>query len=292
VVEADRFANPMVGYSDPDYSVDYQQVLSVNPLNVIDGAMFLEPLASGRFVFGNSGYRQGLSQVLYLFTPDYDLSGHTDVHVSYHSVWEQNQDSIGAVEYSVDGGQNWLPVVYMLEEPDVVRDTEENIDAVATFTQEHDDVARYVDPDTLQTVGGTYGTFIAAPISQDLAPFISPRMDDDAVGSKRIELFRLPEADDQSQVRFRFAHAGVDSWYFGIDNFGLYSIPDVVDGPKLMISVDGSSITISWPAEATGFVLEEKGDLSQPDWTTVDVGGGNSYPVPPAAGPRFYRLRQ
>ena len=45
--------------------------------------------------------------------------------------------------------------------------------------------------------------------------------------SKRVELYRLAGADNQSHVRFRFAHAGTDSWYFGVDAFGIYSIPSV-----------------------------------------------------------------
>jgi hypothetical protein len=292
VVEASRFESPLIAYSDPGYEVNYQRVLSANPLNVVNGEVLQGPLAEGQFVMGNSGWRQGLSQVLYLYTPDYDLSGHTDVHVAYYSLWEQNQDSVGAVEYSIDAGQSWLPVVYMLDGPDIVRDAQDTIDAVTTFTQEHNDVAQYVDPITSELVGGTYGTFIAAPISQDLAPFISPRVDDDTVESKRVELFRLPEADDQSQVRFRFAHAGTDSWYFGIDNFGLYSIPETVEPPTLTVSLDEGSLTISWPAEASGFALELTSDLTQLNWTTVDVGGGNSYTVTPSEAAAFYRMRQ
>jgi hypothetical protein len=37
----------------------------------------------------------------------------------------------------------------------------------------------------------------------------------------------LPAADNQSHVRLRFAHAGTDSWYFGIDEVGFYSIASV-----------------------------------------------------------------
>lgn len=292
VVEADRFAGPLVGYSDGVEMTDYQRVLSVNPLNVVEGRVLREPLASGRFVFGNSGYRQGLSQVLYLYTPNYDLRGHSDVHVVYYSLWEQNQDSLGAVEFSIDGGQSWLPVVYMLDEPDIVLDENLNVDAVATFTQEHDDVATYFDPDLQWVIGGTYETFIASAVSQDLAPFISPRVDDNSVESKRIEVFRLPQADDQAQVQFRFAHAGTDSWYFGIDNFGLYSIAPVTEPPPLTIVQDAQGITISWPEEAGAFVLESKSDLDEPTWQPVDVGGGNSYTVDPSGAAAFYRLRQ
>jgi hypothetical protein len=292
VVGVDRFAGELEGYSDGNLMTDYQRVLTPNSLNVVNGVVLEGPLASGQMVFSDSGYRQGQSQVMYLYTPDYDLSGQTDVHVSYHSLWEQNQDSMGAVEYSIDGGVSWLPVVYMLDGPDVVLDLDGNVDAEATFNADHADVAFYFDPDLGGEIGGRYGDFIAAPISAALAPYISVRVNDDAAESKRVELFRLDEADSQSRVRFRFAHAGTDSWYFGVDDFGLYSIPPVADAPVLSTGVTGGSITLSWPAEAVGYVLEVSSDLGGTVWQAVDTQGANSYTVTPEGVAGFYRLRQ
>ena len=60
-----------------------------------------------------------------------------------------------------------------------------------------------------------------------LGSYISARNDDNPVESKRVEIFRLPAADNQPKIRLRFAHAGTDSWYFGVDNVGLYSITTV-----------------------------------------------------------------
>ena len=37
----------------------------------------------------------------------------------------------------------------------------------------------------------------------------------------------MPAADNQPKARLRFAQAGTDSWYFGIDAVGLYSITNV-----------------------------------------------------------------
>lgn len=259
VVEASRFRGPFVTYSNPDnpdaWENDYKRVLSFNPANVVNGEVVRE-LAKGRFVFGNSGYRNGRSQVMYLFSPDFDLRGKTDVFVAFHSLWEQNQDSFAALEYSVDGGGSWLPILYMLDGPDVIRDGSGQIDAVATLTTEYGDVARYDDPVTGETKGGFYGAFIAAPITQDLAPFISARVNDNPIESKRVELFRLPRADNQAQVRFRFAHAGTDSWYWGIDNFGLYSIPvvnppEIVRQPQDVAAVEGNPATFTVTASGT-----------------------------------------
>src|SRR5213594_3407224 len=119
---------------------------------------------TGRFVIGNSGYRNGRSQVMYLFTPDFDLSGQTNVYLSFHSLWEQNQDSLGAVEYSINQGQTWLPIVYMLDGPDVLLDANTNIDPVASLTTEAmtagEAIAVYTDPADGQDKGGTYGAFL------------------------------------------------------------------------------------------------------------------------------------
>jgi hypothetical protein len=301
-VNADRFRGSFVTYSNPDnpqgWEDDYHRVLSVNPFNVVNGKVLNEPLAKGRFLFGDSGYRNGQSQVLYVFTPDYNLTGKPDIYLSFHSLWEQNQDSVGTVEYSIDGGQNWLPIVYMIDGPDMVTATNDvtgavSVDALETFNAEHSDVARYTDPVTGEEKGGSYGSFIGAPISQDLAPFISARVNDDAVESKRVELFRLPKADNQAKVRFRFAHAGTDSWYFGIDDFGLYSIASIAEQPvQLHISQTASAIVVAWPAEAAGLTLESTDNLGNPAWTPVNGVSNNSVSVTAGSGQRFYRLRK
>lgn len=301
VVAADRFRGSFVTYSNPDnpadWGTDYQRVLSVNPLNVLNGQVYDRPLASGRFAFGNSGYRNGQSQVLYLISPDFNLAGRTDVHVAFHSLWEQNQDSMAAIEYSVDRGTTWLPLAYFLDGPDIVTVTDETtgevtVDAVATLTTEHADVARYVDPETFEEKGGYYGAFLGAEISPALAPFIQARLNDDPVESKRIELFRLTAADNQAAVRFRFAHAGTDSWYFGIDNFGLYSISATpVEPPALTWVRSGEALTLSWPAGATGFVLESSPAVAPASWSAVSGVSGNSVTVTMSAAAGFYRLR-
>ncbi|MGN6387626.1 MAG: hypothetical protein ACTHMT_15455 [Verrucomicrobiota bacterium] len=299
-VDADRFKGSFVTYSNPDdtqYSEDYHRVLTPNPFNVLDGKIYTNALASGRFLFSDSGYRNGTAQIAYLFTPDFNLTGKTNVYLSFHSIYEQNQDSSGSVEYSIDQGQTWLPIVYMIEQSDVVIATNEDgstyIDSVATFTQDHSDVAHFLDPDTGEDRGGNYGAFIGAAISQDLAPYISPRIDNNASGSKRIELFRLPMADNQSKVRFRFAHDGTDSWYFGIDDFGLYSITETSGAtPELEIQKDPGGLKITWDPGITGYTLEETTSLSTPPWTAVANVSNNSVVVPTTGQARFFRLKR
>lgn len=291
VVEVARFTGSFVTYSNPEnpdsWETDYRRVLTPNPFNVVNGQVVTGPLASGRMVFGNSGYRNGASQVLFLQSPDFNLTGKTDVNLVFHSLWEQNQDSIAAVEYSVDSGATWLPVVYLIDQNDIVRTEAGDVDAEATFNTERGDIARYTD-DNGADVGGTYGAFIAAPISADLAPFIQGRRDDDASGSKRIEKFRLPQADNQPKVRLRFAHAGTDSWYWGLDNVGLYSMGAVGPAPVVSVSRTGDSVTVSWTGSGT---LVASLSLTAPDWQPVAGVSGNSVTLPVSDAAKFFRVQ-
>jgi hypothetical protein len=263
---------------------DYQRVLLSNPVYVVSNRLVKE-FASGNFAFANSGYRNGASQVLDLYTPDFDLTGRANVHLAFHSIWEQNQDSIAGVEYSIDQGANWLPVVYMIHAGDILS-LDDQILGAATLNAEHADVARYLDNEGVER-GGTYGAFLKGPISDALAPFISGRVDDDPRGSKRIEIFRLPEADNQAKVRLRFFHAGTDSWYFGIDNFGLYSIAPVEPPDQVTISKSGNNVTISIPGGAR---LQKATSLSTPDWQTLDTPvGASSYTEAATGDTAFFR---
>ena len=216
-------------------------------------------LVDNRFAYAESDNRSG-SQVQYLFSPDYNLAGKTNVYLSFNSIYEQNQDSIGAVEYSVDGGTSWRPVVYYLAPGDIVS-TNGAVDAVATFSAPQGDTATYTDPVTSEQAGGTYGAFIAAPITAELGAFIAPRGDDDAIDGKRVEIFRLPGADNQSRVRLRFAQAGTASWYFGVDNVGFYSItqvapPAITVQPASTTVVAGQSGTLTSTVTGVGVGLQ------------------------------------
>ncbi|MCX8107536.1 MAG: immunoglobulin domain-containing protein, partial [Verrucomicrobiae bacterium] len=260
VVSVDRFKGEFVTYSNPDspqaWKEDYRRVLTENPRYVVNGKL-ATPLATGRMLFANSGYRNGRSQVQFLYSPDYDLRGKRDIHLVFHSLWEQNQDSIAAVEYSIDGGQSWLPIAYFLDGPDIILDAEGKVDAVATFNTVRGDIAMYYDPDDGMDKGGSYGAFIATPISPQLGAFVQARVNDDPRESKRVEVFRLTQADNQPKVKFRFAHAGSDSWYWGIDNFGLYSIPridppTITTQPLNQTAYEGDAVTFTAAAGGVG----------------------------------------
>ena len=295
VVEASRFTGTFQTYSNPETSVDeatdYQRVLRVNPWLVVNGAPVTQ-LGTGRFLFGNSGYRRGQSQVMFLETADFNLAGKNNVHVGYNALWEQNQDSIGAVEYSIDGGTSWLPVVYYLTGPDIVKNEAGAVDAEATFSAPLGDVARYLDEAGAEQ-GGFYGAFIGAPVTAALAPYIEARTDDSATDGKRIEVRRLPAADGQSRVRLRFAHAGTDSWYFGLDNVGFYSIASApAEQPVIRAALEAGGLRLTWPASATGFVLEQRAEVATGGWSAVAGVSGNSALVPVSGDRQWFRLRQ
>ena len=294
-VDAARFNGSFITYNNPDnppdWGTDYQRVNVPNPANVVNGQILNEPLAKGRFLFSTSGYSIGRSQVMHVTTPDYNLSGRTNVQVAFKSLWEQNQDSIAAVEYSIDGGSNWRPVAYFIDQADLVRAEDGSLDAEATLNQEHGDVANYTD-DAGTLVGGTYGAFIGAPITASLAPFIQGRVNDNRVESKRYEAFRLGGADNQAKVRFRFIHAGTDSWYWGIDDFGIYAGSGAVTAPALSARISGDRFQVEWPAIASGFVLESASSPASSTWIRVEGVTGNSASLPIEDSGRFFRLRR
>jgi len=125
-----------------------------------------------------------------------------------------------------------------------------------------------------------------------LAPFISGRVNDDYFESHRVEIYPLPAADNKTKVQFRFTQTGTGSWYFGIDNFGIYSIPAVTSAPSLSIASSGNSLTISWPSAVTDFTLESTDSLTTQAWTPVSGVANNSVTITINAGNKFYRLHK
>lgn len=241
VINSARFKEPLLSYTTHTSTRDYERVLTKNPIFVINGNL-VDSFAQGNILFGNSGYRSGNAQVLYAISPDYDLKGHDHLHLIFKSLWEQNQNSMGTVEYSIDGGVSWLPLLYLLDNTDVVRDASGNIDAAATLSTTRGDIAKFVDADGINR-GTRYGDYIGVPEDQwaALGPFISGRNDDNPTTSKRVEILPLPRAANESKVRFRFGHAGNDSWYFGIDDVGVYSV-DAWPAPSLQVVSTGTTI--------------------------------------------------
>lgn len=214
-------------------------------------------LIDKQFAYHESDIRGG-NQYAELFSPDVNLTGKTDIYLVYHSIYTQNQDNIAGTEYSIDGGTTWLPVVYMIDTADIVKKDDGSIDAEATLSATQGDTAVYTDPITGEEIGHSYGAFVKAARDTwpNLAPYISGRINDDQMESKRIEKFRLPQADNQAKVRLRFFQAGTGSWFYGVDNVGLYSItgpqaPEITSQPKGGLISAGGSLELSVVATGT-----------------------------------------
>ncbi len=73
------------------------------------------------------------------------------------------------------------------------------------------------------------------------------------------------------QVRFRFAYCGTDSWYFGVDNFGLYSISTVSEPARIeSVRLTDGSLVPNWSGGNPPFPVQRKASLADPD------GGGGT----------------
>ena len=108
--------------------------MQVAPGQEVNGRPITQ-LLSNNLLYAESDHRGG-NQVQTLFSPSFDLSGHTGIVLVFNSAYEQNQDSMAGVEYSVDSGVTWLPVVYMLDDQGGARTSSERnggIDVSATL---------------------------------------------------------------------------------------------------------------------------------------------------------------
>lgn len=214
---------------------DFTAIFNVAPNQVINNAVVTNLISSNSIIAISDRSSSSQKQIDYLFTSDYNLSGKANVYLAFNNIYVQNQNNIASVEYSINGGATWLPALYLLEGADILRDGAGNIDASNTFAAVYADVPNV---DLNSPANGYYGQYIGVTSNlwSTLAPFIAARGDDDQTGSKRVEVIRLAQADNQPAVRFRIAMAGRYSWYFGIDNFGLYTIasanpPLLANGP-------------------------------------------------------------
>ena len=123
--------------------------------------------------------------------------------------------------------------------------------AELTMTQVWGDVA-----DVDGNGEGTYGEATLARPFSVMAPFISGRVDDNQLESKRLEFLRLAGADGANSIQLRFAQSGTASWYWGVDEIRVVSMTGVATEPPVITSItpDGSgNVVIEWTGDAPAF---------------------------------------
>lgn len=74
------------------------------------------------------------------------------------------------------------------------------------------------------------------------------------------------------------------------------SSPPIPSVPKLSIRRSGTDVIIAWPADSTGFLLQQNSAPGNSNWTDVSntpvvVGDEKQVFVTPSAGNTFYRLK-
>ncbi|HNT14426.1 MAG TPA: hypothetical protein PKO21_06140 [Verrucomicrobiota bacterium] len=228
------------------------RIFQVAPGQTNNGAeVTLDDLSTGNVIYAESDTRDG-NQVQFITSSAYDLSAVANPAISLSSLYEQNQDSTGTLEYSVDGGNTWLPVFIYLDQVDdggdIILNPDGTVDAIATLTGLNDDTAMWVDNSVPK--GGKYGDALAGPVTPALGRFILPRNNDDQLADKRLEIYRLPAASHKSDVRLRFAQLGTGSWYWGVDNIRFYDVA-AAPAPALSIVPGVGSVTLYWTGNGT-----------------------------------------
>ncbi|MHB8522355.1 MAG: hypothetical protein ACYDH9_16565 [Limisphaerales bacterium] len=77
---------------------------------------------------------------------------------------------------------------------------------------------------------------------------------------------------------------------------GIPIVPTAPTAPvapaKLVISLTGNNVTISWPQALSGFTLESTDNLTTPSWGPVQGVTTNSAVIPLGGGAKFYRLHK
>jgi len=66
----------------------------------------------------------------------------------------------------------------------------------------------------------------------------------------------------------------------------------MVGPPSLSYSLAGNQLTLSWPADVTGFTLEYAESLPSTSWTPQSGVVNNQVTVDVGSGRRFFRLRK
>jgi hypothetical protein len=271
-------------------SYDVNQTVNGQP---VDPTNFF----SGNVLWATSDGRSDV-QAQFCTSAPFNLSSVTNPVMIYSSIMRMSAEGnaqADGIEYSIDGGKTWLPgVIYVTiahNKPGYVKlSPDGSIDAPSTLNAPFS-VLDWIDPVTQKPGGGTFGSGLAEPVTQALAPYLAPRSDGQAIDA-RVDGIRLPMASKQSDVRLRFYQLGNCSWWWGVDNLAFYDIaPTTIAGTPAAPHIDtiqtaSGSITVKW---SNGGTLQSSPSLSSPSWTSTGNSSG-SFTESLTAGAKFYRV--
>ena len=218
-----NFNDPLTGDENEDNFATWT-VVTEDTMASIGGDRVNVPVYQGKSVFVDADAFNPF-QDAHLFSKRYDLTGVTNVWLSFGSNYVQNQDNIGALEYSVDGGDlsddrtptgTWLPLRYYLDAGDISYNEDGTPNAAETFREDN-------------LADGTvfaYNHWVFASPIEDMGPFIAEGYDDNKTINKSFLKFRLEAADEQSDVVIHWSNNGTDSWFWGVDNVTIWGTTD------------------------------------------------------------------
>jgi len=286
-------------------STDTAQLVDGSALNVAPDQKFNGVSVGDNglaFIEGNVLYAESdgrcSDQVQFITTKAFDCSKLANVAITFSSIYEQNQDSIGSIEYSPDGGTTWYPAIIYLDGDDLKLNPDGTVDAVKTLKDPNPDTAAWVDNGVAK--GDIYGDALLSAINASVADTIVPRINDNATEGHRIEVVRLPLAGGKANVKLRLAQLGTDSWYFGIDNLAFYEVPAAPNGGPVeppadihiaSVALEGASVKLTWTGGTAPFLVQAKSRVNDASWTDIATTSTPSVTVPAVGTTGFLRIQ-
>ncbi len=151
--------------------------------------------------------------------------------------------------------------------------------------------AQVSGPVTVSTLGSSIDTLLAVYTGSSLTNLqVVAANDDDPDGGSTSRLSFIAVAGTQYSI-------AVDSFggATGVIQLNLQATQPA--GPALKAEISGKNIILSWPTNATGYVVEGSSDLTPNGWTSIGqnpVVAGDQYSlkVNAATGNRFFRLHR
>ncbi len=277
----------MTGLESSSESNDPNQTINGQPVTTI---------ASGNVLWAQSDGRNGV-QAQFCTSAPFNLSTVNNPVMTYSSLMRMSNAGnaqADGIEYSIDGGNTWLPgVIYVTiaysTEANIILTQDGSIDVVRTLTVPYPSLV-WTDPTNGLSGGGDFAGGPAEPVTQSLAPYLAPRSDN-TLTSTKVDAIRLPMAANQKDVRLRFYQLGNNSWWWGVDNLAFYDIAPTTGQTTPPPHIDsiadvGGNITVKW---SNGGTLQSSLSLSNPSWISTGNSSG-TFTEAATASAKYYRV--